>query len=70
MGADDSLEQLLGGQVQLDVHLVTSVTKSVQAGVGDLFGDQNSHGAILPAVPGPGQPSTRPGRPGVPSFPP
>jgi hypothetical protein len=49
---------------------VTSVTKSVQPGVGDLFGDQNSHGAILPAAPRGGQPSTRPVPHGVPSFPP
>ena len=42
VGADDRLEQLLGGQPALHVDLVAGGAEAVQPAVGDLFGDEDA----------------------------
>jgi hypothetical protein len=52
MGADDVLQQL--GQIELDVDLVTRRAQTVEASLGDLFGDQDAcHRPIIVTGPEP-----------------
>ncbi len=57
VGALDHLEEVLGGQVEAEVHLVAGGAETGQAALGDLFGDEDSgHGdQVNPLAPCPGQ---------------